>query len=697
MGGTGILQFLWSNNAVAEDLTNISAGTFTLVVTDANGCSAAISESLNDPPAIQLFLIKTDPRCAGEASGAIDLTASGGTGALQFLWSNSAATEDLADIPAGAYTLQVTDVNGCSASITETLTDPPAIQLDLQKTDPRCAGEASGAIDLTASGGTGILQFSWSNGAAAEDLTAIPAGDYMLVVTDANGCSETISETLNDPPAIELSLEKTDLPCPGDTVQVSLTANGGMGPLVFSWSTGAATASIAITAAGSYGVTATDANGCTASASTGVVVLGTVPVLTLTTDTITCRTPQVLISAASDIPFALFSWTGPDGEVFPVATPAVSVGGIYAVTATAPSSSCTATGYVVVAVDSVAPVVQLPADAVDIPCGQSSVSISAAGSSGGPGYSVQWTAGAGGTILSGAQSLQVEAGSPGEYYLEIMDEANGCIAGAGVHVTEAEAISAEVATDSVRCFGEENGGIRVIGVVGGKAPIVYSLDNQNFQTDAVFSGLAAGSYSVFVRDANDCVFSTEIEVFQPADFSVALSGDTLVLRGMIAQVIALVQPPGFTPTQINWTAGGNPLPQNQFAQSVSLFQNTLFEVTVSNETGCAVSDTWLVQVSDDVPLYAPNAIYPADPDGQNHIFLLFAGAGVLEIASLQIFDRWGNAVFENRHFQPNDAAAGWDGTFRGQLVAPGVYVWAAKIVLENGEVEILKGDLTVLR
>ncbi|MBK8967974.1 MAG: gliding motility-associated C-terminal domain-containing protein [Lewinellaceae bacterium] len=695
-GGSGTLQFSWSNTTV-EDLTGVPAGDYTLVVTDANGCSATVSETLIDPPAIQLSLEKTDPMCAGEATGSIDLTATGGSGTLQFSWSNNAVSEDITGIPAGDYTLVVTDANGCSATVSETLIDPPAIQLSLEKTDPMCAGETTGALDLTATGGTGILQFSWSNNAVSEDLTGIPAGNYTLQVTDANGCSAAISETLIDPPAMELSLEKMDLPCPGDTTLIDLTASGGTGPLVFSWSTGAATAGIAVTTAGNYGVTATDANGCTVSASTGVAVLGSAPVLTLTTDTLTCRTPQVLIAAASDIPFAQFSWTGPDGMVFANATPAVSVGGVYSVTATVPSSSCTATGFVVVAVDSVAPVIQLPAGAVEIPCGQSSVSIAAAGSSGGTGYLVQWTASAGGTILSGAQSLQIEAGSPGQYYLEIMDEANGCIAGAGLQVTAAESITAEVVTDSVRCFGEENGAIRVIGVIGGKPPFVYSLDNQNFQANAVFPGLAAGPYSVFVRDANDCVFSTEIEVFQPADFSVALSGDTLVLRGMNAQVIALVQPAGFTPTQINWMAGGTPLPLNQFAQSVSLLQSTLFEVSVSNETGCTVSDNWLVQVGTEVPVYAPNAIYPADPDGQNHVFLLFAGTGVREIESLQIFDRWGNAVFENRHFQPNDPAVGWDGTFRGQLVEPGVYVWAAKVVWENGAAEILKGDLTVLR
>ncbi|MCB0533586.1 MAG: hypothetical protein KDD14_15410, partial [Saprospiraceae bacterium] len=535
-GGTGTLQFLWSNSAATEDLTGIPAGNYTLVVTDANGCSATSTETLDDPAAIQLNFQKTNPRCAGEASGAIDLTATGGTGALQFLWSNSAATEDLANIAAGVYTLVVNDANGCSATTSETLADPPTIQLSVEKTDPLCAGESTGAIGLTATGGTGALEFLWSNSTATEDLANIAAGDYTLIVTDANGCSATLSETLNDPPAIQLNLAKTDLPCTGDTVSVDLSAIGGTGLLAFSWTTGATTTSIKVTTAGNYRVTVTDSNGCTTSESVDVAVLGTAPVLTLTTDTITCRTPQVLISAASDIPLALFSWTGPDGAVFTNATPAVSVGGMYSVTATAPSSSCTATGFVVVAVDSVAPVVQLPASQVEIPCGQSSVSVAAAGSSGGPGFSVQWTASAGGTILNGAQSLLVEVGSPGAYYLEIMDEGNGCSAGAGLQVTEAEAISAEIVTDSVRCFGEENGAIRVIGVVGGKPPFVYALDNQNFQPESEFANLPAGIYPVFVRDANDCIFSNEIEVFQPADFSVALSGDTLVLRGVNAQV-----------------------------------------------------------------------------------------------------------------------------------------------------------------
>ncbi|MEZ4939519.1 MAG: M43 family zinc metalloprotease [Saprospiraceae bacterium] len=696
----GFSKYIWSpadsvSCADCPVVDILAKNSITLLLSAASGdciVSDSIRITIGQKPTLDLQ-VQTNV-CDSMASLAASVT---GNGPFQFHWSDFNTDSVRTVTQAGVYTVEVTDKNGCQATDTASIDLLPPLKIGLNSTMPDCASAATGAIDVSVSGGLPPFEFIWSNNAVSEDLTGIPAGNYTLQVTDANGCSAAISETLIDPPAMELSLEKMDLPCPGDTTLIDLTASGGTGPLVFSWSTGAATAGIAVTTAGNYGVTATDANGCTVSASTGVAVLGSAPVLTLTTDTLTCRTPQVLIAAASDIPFAQFSWTGPDGMVFANATPAVSVGGVYSVTATVPSSSCTATGFVVVAVDSVAPVIQLPAGAVEIPCGQSSVSIAAAGSSGGTGYLVQWTASAGGTILSGAQSLQIEAGSPGQYYLEIMDEANGCIARAGLQVTAAESITAEVVTDSVRCFGEENGAIRVIGVIGGKPPFVYSLDNQNFQANAVFPGLAAGPYSVFVRDANDCVFSTEIEVFQPADFSVALSGDTLVLRGMNAQVIALVQPAGFTPTQINWMAGGTPLPLNQFAQSVSLLQSTLFEVSVSNETGCTVSDNWLVQVGTEVPVYAPNAIYPADPDGQNHVFLLFAGTGVREIESLQIFDRWGNAVFENRHFQPNDPAVGWDGTFRGQLVEPGVYVWAAKVVWENGAAEILKGDLTVLR
>ena len=106
---------------------------------------------------------------------------------------------------------------------------------------------------------------------------------------------------------------------------------------------------------------------------------------------------------------------------------------------------------------------------------------------------------------------------------------------------------------------------------------------------------------------------------------------------------------------------------------------------------------WLVRVDDQYHIYAANIISPENPSGANQVFLLYADANVVEIESLQIFDRWGNLVFANDHFYANDENEGWDGTFRGKQVQAGVFVWMAKVVLADGKVAVLEGSLTVIR
>lgn len=130
--------------------------------------------------------------CFGDSLGTIDLTSSGGTGAYKYFWSNNDSTEDVTGLISDDYTVIVADnYYICSDTLEITITEPPAIEITSAITD--ASGE-NGAVDLTVTGGTEVYSFLWSNNAETEDLSGIPAGDYIVVVTDSNGCS--ISDTL---------------------------------------------------------------------------------------------------------------------------------------------------------------------------------------------------------------------------------------------------------------------------------------------------------------------------------------------------------------------------------------------------------------------------------------------------------------------------------------------------------------------
>ncbi len=697
VGGTGALSFLWSDNSNSEDLDNLTAGTYSVVVTDANGCTSSIGATLTNPPALTLNLQNIDPDCAGAATGVLDLSAVGGTGIMTFLWSDNSSSADLSNLTAGTYTVVVTDANGCSSSKAATLTDPPTLTLGLQSTDPVCAGMATGVLDLSAVGGTGALSYLWSDNSTSEDLGNLTAGTYTVVVTDANGCTSSIAGSLTSPPALVISLQNANLNCPGDQVQIDLNLNGGTPPISFLWSIGATTEDITANQAGTYTVVVTDMNGCTTTGNTTVLQLGTFPVLNLTSDTLTCQQTSGIITASSNLPNTDYSWAGEGGFSSIQSSPTIVMAGQYTVTATEPLGGCTAVGMVVVAADTTAPTVVLAAHFLEIPCDEDTITLSAAGTSSGVGYAVSWAAGGGGAILNGGNTLSPSVAGSGFYSILVTDLSNGCMASDVVEVLPASLLTGLVIADSVRCHGEENGAIHISSTLGGAAPYAYSIDNQVFQAEPVFENLPAGDYLVFIQDSNNCLFSTGVTVAQPASISVALTGDSLVFEGAAAHLQALMSPANVIPAQIQWTASGATLAGNQLQQSWAIVQNTIFQIVVSDANGCSSADAWLVQVEEAHKIYVPSAISLGQNAGSNSIFQVYGDMSVQEIAFLAIFDRWGDQVFANRHFQPNDESQGWDGTFRGHFVAQGVYVWVLEAVLTDGTTKIMKGDLTVFR
>ncbi len=620
--GNGPFNFIWSDSSTNAVLYTYSPGTYTVQIMDQYGChsSGAATVSINN--SLGILANTVAPNCANSATGLIDLTVTGGTEPFQFLWSNNAVTEDLMNTGAGNYSVLATDANGCTASFSVDLSEPPAIQLSLQKTNPNCAGETSGALDLTAVGGTGNLTFSWSNNSSLEDLPNLPSGTYSVIATDANGCTATISEILTEPPAL---------------------------------------------------------------------------LLNLSTDSLTCQKTSGVIAVVSNSPNTSFTWSGNNGFSSNLANPTISSSGVFTVIATDPISGCTATGSVWVEADTSAPTIILATQHFELPCGQESIALSAAGSSNGPPFQIEWTASDGGVILNGQNTLTPIIEGSGLYNMLITDLLNGCTASGQIEVVQPDKLAGTFMSDSVHCFGESSGGIHLISIIGGTPPFRYSMDGQTFNSNSFFDNLPAGVYQIFTRDANGCIDSSEIEVTQPGPITVDLTGDSFIILGETAHLQAIISPSNVVPTLIEWSGSGVDFAQNLLEQSLQLLQNTVVQITIASHNGCSASDSWLVHVEDAHKVYVPNIISPENAGGSNQVFLIFGGSNILEIAYLNIFDRWGNQVFSNQHFQANDESQGWDGSFRGKKYDPGVFVWVAKVVFKDGTAEDLSGSLTIVR
>jgi hypothetical protein len=203
-GGIPGYTYLWNNNVVTPLLTSISAGNYSVVVTDANNCTVTASTTLTQPAlAVSVGLTVTDNVCFGGATGAVDANVLGGTAPYQYVWSNQFQTQDISGLPAGTYTLTTTDANGCALTSSATVTQPNQLSTaGSQLTGVSCFGGSDGAIGINPSGGTPGYSYTWSNGQNVEDINNLTAGNYNLTVTDANSCTATQwrSEGPSSPP-----------------------------------------------------------------------------------------------------------------------------------------------------------------------------------------------------------------------------------------------------------------------------------------------------------------------------------------------------------------------------------------------------------------------------------------------------------------------------------------------------------------
>ncbi|MFN0015556.1 MAG: HYR domain-containing protein [Saprospiraceae bacterium] len=250
-------------------------GTYVLTLTNTqNGCTATAAATVaqNDPVEADLNG-QTDATCFGASDGSLSVSASGGTGAFGYQWSSGANTPMASNLPAGTFTVVVTDAAGCSTSISGTIGEPTSVAPNASSTAPTFFGGSDGTASAQPTGGTPPYSYDWTGGSTNQTIAGLPAGDYTVTVTDANGC--TAVQTVNvfgGACNLAAGTATTDVACHGDaTGTATATPQGGTAPFAYLWSTAATGQTASDLAAGTYLVVVTDANGCqfTASATVG--------------------------------------------------------------------------------------------------------------------------------------------------------------------------------------------------------------------------------------------------------------------------------------------------------------------------------------------------------------------------------------------------------------------------------------------
>lgn len=268
-GGITPYLFSWSNGATTQNLSNIPSGWYVLTVTDAHSCTIIDSLYIAEPSdPLNVTLSATKVTCFGGSDGTLFAEASGGTGPYSYLWSNGNTDTDIDSLPAGYYSITVTDYYSNTVSDTIEILQPYAFVFSDSTIDVTCFGLSNGEIDVTITGGTSPYYFEWLNSdfvlaALTEDIDNMPADTYTLLLTDTNGCKTTQTFTITEPDELELDLTVTDASCfDAATGSISSTVSGGTPNYTYLWSTSDITADVSNIPSGTYYFTVTDDHNC---------------------------------------------------------------------------------------------------------------------------------------------------------------------------------------------------------------------------------------------------------------------------------------------------------------------------------------------------------------------------------------------------------------------------------------------------
>ncbi|MFH0843004.1 MAG: gliding motility-associated C-terminal domain-containing protein [Bacteroidota bacterium] len=284
-GGVSPFSYSWSNGAVTEDISGLTAGSYIVTVTDMNGCTVTDTTQINLPPPVLYDKVLSDydgfnASCYGMSNATININMTGGQTPFTFSWTGPGYTSSdrhITGIRAGDYTLVVTDANFCTATEVITVTQPGRLHMDVTLSSSlaggyqiSCAGDSVGSIELVPVNNIGTVRYLWSDGSTSGDRNNLPAGDYGVIITDSNGCLADSSFTLTEPDPIALTFETTQPWCPDlPEGEIRLTVTGGVMGTDYSyrWSDNSTNGTLTDINSGLFWVTVTDMNMCTVTDS----------------------------------------------------------------------------------------------------------------------------------------------------------------------------------------------------------------------------------------------------------------------------------------------------------------------------------------------------------------------------------------------------------------------------------------------
>ncbi|MFZ2895761.1 MAG: hypothetical protein WA008_07515 [Saprospiraceae bacterium] len=572
-GGAPPYTYLWSNGSTNPNLLDVGAGSYSLTVTDTEGCSGQAYVFIPQPGALILSMDGNDVTCFGQTTGAIFTTLTGGSLPYSYLWSNGETTPSLGNIGGGTYTLTVTDAHGCDVVGSVTINQGNEIHIYTNTFPVSCNGGSDGYATVFATGGAGGFQYNWSNGTSGSQATNLKAGTYLVYIIDKNQCVEERTLIITEPPLLEMSLNSTPEILGGSDGTAWADVSGGTTPYTYNWSNGANTAIISGLTAGMYYLTVTDKKGCLKLDSIEVAASNCAFSAKLLTINPTCFGgsdgaifPEIITPGQE--PY-YFQWSDDTHDVI---LDSLKAGKYYVTIYDNANCMLTLSATLINPSRMNVDYILTQPDGPGKPYGSIKVFLNG----GAPPYKVSFQ----GVDYLGGNEILIDNIPPGNYTAYAKDS-KGCSTPVDFQINQFECLLTGnvITVDEPDCYGDKNGQLCVMYQNNfGSVSIEWS----NGATTACISNLIAGEYAVVLRDTLGCMVVLESTVKQPNFITlenITINPGTNHFDGSISLFVIGGTPP-FTYT---WTKNGEYFANTR---NINQLNEGTYQLSVVDSKGC---------------------------------------------------------------------------------------------------------------
>jgi gliding motility-associated-like protein len=677
-GGTSPYNYVWSNGEITNNLSGLTAGEYTVTVTDANGCVIIESFVLIEPEELQIEILKQDVNCSDGNSGSLQAIVSGGITPYSYVWGNGETESQIQDLFAGTYNLTVTDFNGCTLTEAYEVLEPSEpLVVSPSIVDVLCNGDASGSISLEITGGTQPYVCNWYNSEniwlneTSGELTDLIAEDYSVNVTDANGCSEFLEINISEPDAFEYTAYLTHALCYGEsTGAIELDLSGATPPYTYEWSNGETSEDLEEIAAGLYTLTITDANGCVYELQEEITKPDEPLVSEIVVQDVFCygeKTGAISVETQGGTSPYTYLWNNGSIESSQNNIEA----GIYTVTVTDGNGCQHYTGGEVNQTE--APL-SLESVVVNAACfGSSNGQVELSINGGTLPYRIVWDDY---EYLINNNLHSLSNLESGEYQVSVLDF-NNCYINGEFVIDQPLEVSISFETGIVSCFGGEDG-FANSSISGGTSPYAYQWSNG--QTEENLINVSAGEYVLSIVDIQDCQYSAKVDIESMSEIEIAYEIKNKTCFDVDDASIKVFVSGGTEEYVYLWSNGAVSKDINDLAAGN-------YSLIVTDGNYCEQFVDVFIPESTYECLNIPSTFTP-NGDGVNDTWIL-RNIFAYPDASVQVYTQTGQVVFEsNGAYQP------WDGNYNGEQLPAAVYYY---IVNLNDGTDSFTGTVTILR